>query len=228
MEPSTARALVLVIEIQGRAYTWTAEDGLDPDAALTVDRMVYGEARRLEGTARGQGLALEDLVQEGRIGALMACRRFNPDKGCRFSSYAHRWIHMMILRSLWHAEIVKPSEVHHRQLRLSGELPQFLSLQGPAGPNRTLEDTLRDESVNAADLEDLFSKLYDSLRQLDPQDQEVLMRRYGLAGQPDETLEAIGATYGVTRERARQIQVRAEQRLRQVLSRRGVKELGRA
>lgn len=44
---------------------------------------------------------------------------------------------------------------------------------------------------------------------LSPRMQEVLGRRFGLASGVPETLEAIGATYGITRERVRQIEAHA-------------------
>jgi DNA-directed RNA polymerase sigma subunit (sigma70/sigma32) len=46
--------------------------------------------------------------------------------------------------------------------------------------------------------------------------------RFGLANEPAMTLEAIGARLGLTRERIRQIEVAALERLRRLLAARNV------
>jgi len=43
---------------------------------------------------------LEDLVNEGNIGLIIAARKFNPDMGFRFISYAVSWIRKIIMEHL--------------------------------------------------------------------------------------------------------------------------------
>jgi RNA polymerase sigma factor (sigma-70 family) len=52
-----------------------------------------------------------------------------------------------------------------------------------------------------------------ALASLRPRDREVLERRFGLAGRRPQTLEEIGSDFGLTRERIRQIELRALDRL---------------
>jgi RNA polymerase sigma factor (sigma-70 family) len=70
---------------------------------------------------------------------------------------------------------------------------------------------------------DLGARLATALASLPPREQEVLRLRFGLA-QPPLTLQEIGARYGVSRERIRQIETRAMAHLRDVCLDRGLQE----
>ena len=47
-----------------------------------------------------RGLSLQDLIAEGNIGLMKAAEKFNPDAGCRFSTYGTWWIKQSIRRAL--------------------------------------------------------------------------------------------------------------------------------
>jgi RNA polymerase primary sigma factor len=47
-----------------------------------------------------RGLSFLDLIEEGNLGLLKAVERFNPDEGCKFSTYASWWIKQTMRRAL--------------------------------------------------------------------------------------------------------------------------------
>jgi RNA polymerase primary sigma factor len=59
-------------------------------------RFVISVAKKYQ----NRGMALTDLIGEGNVGLLTAARKFDPDQGVKFISYAVWWIRQAILASL--------------------------------------------------------------------------------------------------------------------------------
>ena len=59
-------------------------------------RFVISVAKKYQ----NRGMALIDLIGEGNVGLLTAARKFDPDQGVKFISYAVWWIRQAILSSL--------------------------------------------------------------------------------------------------------------------------------
>jgi len=79
-------------------------------------RLVVSQARRYQ----GQGLALEDLVQEGMLGLIRAVEKFDWRRGFKFSTYGTLWIRQSIQRGLQNSgrTIRLPVHVAQRQAKV--------------------------------------------------------------------------------------------------------------
>jgi RNA polymerase primary sigma factor len=105
---------------------------------------------------------------------------------------------------------------------------QPVSLDTPIGGERpsTLGEMIADHTTSPADsFASLFrdrTELVSALEDLAANERTVLRRRFGLEGDPPETLEAIGQQLKLSRERVRQIESAGLRKLRALLAARGI------
>ena len=83
-------------------------------------------------------------------------------------------------------------------------------------PLTELPDPSTPDPAEHLQQEQLIGRCAHWLKSLGARQREVLERRFGLGGRAPETLEEVGKTFGVTRERARQLQQEALLRLRHI------------
>lgn len=216
-------------------------------------RFVISVAKKYQ----NRGLALGDLIGEGNLGLMIAARKFDPEHGVKFISYAVWWIRQSIMAALARSgravrvplnrtadlsRVIRAAEALRQRLgreptaeeiapavNLSLEVVQALTalntadvrLDAPLDPDgdRALVDrfALADAVDPETELLDRFlvDEVAAALRTLPPRDARILTLYFGLGGGREHTLEEIGALFGVTRERVRQVRDRALRRLRE-------------
>ena len=117
------------------------------------------------------------------------------------------------------AAILGVSANETRSLRVVGRHP--VSLHEPLGGDgeRALEDFLsaadNSNPGRAVDQHLLKERIVEVLRSLTPREREVIEQRFGLRDGQPKTLDEVARTYGITRERIRQIEARGLLKLRQ-------------
>ena len=98
-----------------------------------------------------------------------------------------------------------------------------ISLESPVGDEgddrSTLGDFIKDEKIRPPDQEAsrgiLADQIQDILNDLTPKERKILSMRNGLEDGIYHTLEEVGKEFGVTRERIRQIEAKALEKIRQ-------------
>jgi RNA polymerase primary sigma factor len=203
--------------------------------ALANMRLVAHVAKRF----RDRGIAYPDLLQEGFCGLLEAIDRFDLTHGTKLATYATWWIRQAMQRAVASgAYPVRLSPRHLRQLALNQEQLEQSSTVASAEmiqrihtatrPTISLDASLETHSnfnligtmaapeEDRADVTDRDEAIGRLLQVLRPREQQVLALRFGLGDNPRLSLSQIGAVLSVSKERVRQIQDRALEKLREV------------
>lgn len=112
---------------------------------------------------------------------------------------------------------VEVEKVHYIQ-KISQEV---VSLEAPIGDDEedsVLSDFIKDEQSLSPDQQASFGLLKDQIREvladLSDRERKILAMRFGLDDGISRTLEEVGKVFGVTRERIRQIEAKALEKIR--------------
>jgi RNA polymerase sigma factor (sigma-70 family) len=141
--------------------------------------------------------SFEELVSEGNVALMRAVEKFNFALGNRFSTYATYAIQRHFFRL----------SQKSRQLR-----SRFVSDDEAFKGRAAAEPDGESCSPQQLDiLKELFAKF---LGELEPREQQIVVARFGFDGQSPRTFRELGSSMGVCKERIRQIQTRALDKLR--------------
>jgi RNA polymerase primary sigma factor len=152
-------------------------------------RFVISVAKKYQ----NRGVSLVDLIQEGNVGLVTAARKFDPDQGVKFISYAVWWIRQAILSALANqgravrVPLNRASDlarIFRERERLKQELRREPSLEEVAEAAKLTPETVQSLStLNAAEIR-LDAPIGDS-------DDSQLVERFIVeeAAEPEEDVE---------------------------------------
>ncbi len=240
------------------------EDGWQAREHLITanSRLVISVAKKY----MGRGVPFLDLIQEGNIGLIRATKKFEYQRGHKFSTYATWWIRQAVTRAIADQgrtirvpvhmgdQINKLLRTQHQLTQKLGREPTVeemaealevppkkvenmiqvarrpLSLETPTDDEEdsVLGDFIEDDEAPPPDDTATYNLLREHLEEvletLPPREVRILQLRYGLQDGQAYTLEEVGRKMGVTRERVRQIEAQALQRLRHPSVRRKLRD----
>lgn len=236
----------------------------DADAAEALVRANLRYVVAIAITYRRYDVGLGDLVSEGHVGLVTAVRKFDPEKGTRFVTYAAYWIRAFVLNAVikgWSmvgsgsgplrsklffrlrrerarmASMVSvddsamdtlAAQMGTTRARLDEMFQRLdardVSLDAPAHDDAksTALDMLADDHAPQDELVDerdrtvrLDGRVQQAMRALDQRERFIVEQR--LMSDEEMSLAEIGRRMGISRERARQLEVRARKKLQRSL-----------
>jgi RNA polymerase primary sigma factor len=197
----------------------------DPNA---ITRLVEANLRFVVSYAkryRGLGVSFLDLIHEGNLGLIEAARRFDPSRNVKFITYAVWWMREAMMHLLagetrafsFPPKLFPVLHRHAEDVSLSHPVRGEGHGAGNSGRARELSELLaldqppiEDEMIHQADLDELAA----ALRDLSGMEREIVRLRFGLEDDEPRTLQEIGERFHLSRERVRQIESRAKEKLR--------------
>ena len=149
----------------------------------------------------GPNIDFAQLISDGNLSLIKACETFDYSRGNRFSTYASWAVMKNFARSI-------PEENY------------LLKTYQPVEPE-LIEEARRDEAEEMPHYEylsNLRQGLMTVIDRLDEREREIVINRFGLNPQDKHhTLEDIGEVFNLSKERIRQIEAKAIEKIRDII-----------
>lgn len=240
-----------------------------------INKLVKSNLRFVVNIAKnyvGYGVPFQELISAGNIGLIEAAKRFDPDRGVRFISYAVWWIKQSIFQTIQTQKdtIRIPQKTSNLSMKIDNV---YLTLKDYLGREPTYEDIKKelekenikvdeetiknfllikrhsvsldtpvdtDEGTLFIDFlskhstkdiekdileEEIKREVEKLLKFLTDRERFIIEQRFGLTGEEPKTLREIGQILGISRERVRQIEIKALKKIRALATKRHLKDL---
>ena len=179
-----------------------AIERLQAEALAVKNQIIRANLRLVVSIAKknvGQADNLFERISDGNISLIRAVEKFDYSRGNKFSTYAS-WA---IIRNF--ARTIR--DEHHRRDRfVTG---QEIAFEAAADPREEERETETSRAQNQ-------EVVHGILGRLDERERKILISRFGIGDSGERTLEDLGRELGITKERVRQIEARAQNKLRKI------------
>ena len=177
-------------------------DHLQEEALAVKNQIIRANLRLVVSIAKrhvGPSNNFFELVSDGNMSLIRAVEKFDYARGNKFSTYASWAIMKNFARTI-------PEENYRRDRFVTGHEEMFEA----AADNRVDEHEQEKAQKQRQDA------VKGMLGRLDERERRIIISRYGINGSNEQTLEQLGRELGITKERVRQIESRAQQKLRKI------------
>ena len=177
-------------------------ESLQEEALAVKNRIIRSNLRLVVSIAKrhvGPSKEFFELVSDGNMSLIRAVEKFDFSRGNKFSTYASWAIMKNFARTI-------PEENHRRDRFVTGHEAMF----------EAAADTRGDEHEYESSVKRMQDAVRGMLGGLDERERRIIISRFGLGGAAEQTLEQLGRDLGITKERVRQIESRAQGKLKKI------------
>ena len=175
---------------------------LQEDALAVKNQIIRANLRLVVSIAKrhvGPSNNFFELVSDGNMSLIRAVEKFDFARGNKFSTYASWAIMKNFARTI-------PEENYRRDRFVTGHEEMF----------EAAADTRTDEHEYESAQKRNQEAVKGMLGRLDDRERRIIVSRFGINGASEQTLEQLGRELGITKERVRQIESRAQEKLRRI------------
>ncbi len=171
-------------------------------------RLVVYIAKRFENT----GINIEDLISIGTIGLIKAVNTFDPDKKIKLATYSSRCIENEILMYLRKTHGQKTEVSFDEPLNTDNDGNELLLSDVLGTDNDTVMRPLEEDADRQL--------LFEALERLNPREREIVLMRYGIGGQKEQTQKEVAEKMGISQSYISRLEKRIMSRLKRDIIRR--------
>jgi RNA polymerase primary sigma factor len=213
------------------------------EEAVLVSRIHSGDQRAIDSLVKanllfvvkvanrhiGQGMAIDDLIQEGNMGLIEAAMAFRPKEGQRFINYAQLWIRKRINEAVAQkSRIVRlPHNLEYEiyKAKMKGEEVESqtkISIDKPVGEDgdNTLGDLLLktgSDAEFAMEVDAIKFQVKRALTALKDRDKGIVMDYFGIDREYEVPTDMIAEKYEMSSVRVSQIVKASVEKMRLII-----------
>jgi RNA polymerase primary sigma factor len=176
---------------------------LQEEALAVKNQIIRSNLRLVVSIAKkqvGPTNSFFEIVSDGNASLIRAVERFDANRGFKFSTYATWAIIKNFARGL--------TDEKRRRARFVSGHEHVLAVA---------QDNRLNDQVDQSDHRRMQEVVEKMLHRLDDRERRILIGRYGIGGVNARTLEQIGRELGISKERVRQLESRAHEKLRTLM-----------
>ena len=158
-------------------------------------------------------MPIEDLVQEGNIGLIMAAKDYNEELGCAFSTFATPYIRNAILSAI-ESDSRLVRRPHNKQDGFVWNDSLDEPIDDGEGNTTSKADFLVGDMGIDEDFDELAAILSQCLDKLTERERFIVTKVYGIGTDVPMGYKVLADVLGMTEERVRQIHLGALKKMR--------------